>query len=110
MNADSALAAAGAPTAPVIGRLPVLDRFLPLWIIGAMAAGLLLGHAWAGLGHVLAAIDVGGVSLPIAVGLLVMMYPVLAKVRYDQLGTVTGDRRLLVPSPCRVQQLLSELA
>jgi ACR3 family arsenite transporter len=101
MNAESALAAAdgvGEQTAPVIGRLSMLDRFLPLWIIGAMAAGLLLGHAWSGLGHVLAAIGAGGVSLPIAVGLLVMMYPVLAKVRYDQIGTVTSDRRLLVLS------------
>ncbi|MDQ2873727.1 MAG: ACR3 family arsenite efflux transporter [Actinomycetota bacterium] len=63
-----------------------------------MVAGLLLGRAWPSLGSALAAVDVGGVSLPIAVGLLVMMYPVLAKVRYDRLGTVTGDRRLLVPS------------
>jgi arsenite transporter len=84
--------------APVVNGLAVPDRLLPVWIIAAMAAGLLLGHAWPGLGHTLAATDVGGVSVPIAIGLLVMMYPVLAKVRYDRLGTVTSDWRLLVPS------------
>ncbi|WP_114559849.1 ACR3 family arsenite efflux transporter [Desertihabitans aurantiacus] len=61
-----------------------------------MAAGLALGRFVPGLGRWLSAVEVEGVSLPIAVGLLVMMYPVLAKVRYDRLGTVTGDRRLLV--------------
>jgi ACR3 family arsenite transporter len=86
------------PAAPVSSQLSTLDRFLPAWIGLAMVAGLLLGRAWPSLGSSLAAVDVGGVSLPIAVGLLVMMYPVLAKVRYDRLGTVTGDRRLLVPS------------
>jgi len=83
---------------PVVNRLSTLDRFLPVWIVAAMAAGLALGHAWSSLGADLAGIQVSGVSLPIALGLLVMMYPVLAKVRYDKLGTVTGDRRLLVPS------------
>ncbi|WP_244174458.1 ACR3 family arsenite efflux transporter [Streptomyces murinus] len=63
-----------------------------------MAAGLGLGRLVPGLGGALAEVTVTGVSLPIALGLLVMMYPVLAKVRYDRLGTVTRDRRLLVPS------------
>ena len=63
-----------------------------------MVAGLLLGRWVPGLNRVLEAVEVGGISLPIAVGLLVMMYPVLAKVRYDRLDTVTADRRLLVPS------------
>lgn len=82
----------------VAGRLSFVDRYLALWILAAMAAGLGLGRLVPGLGGALAEVTVTGVSLPIALGLLVMMYPVLAKVRYDRLGTVTRDRRLLVPS------------
>jgi ACR3 family arsenite transporter len=83
---------------PVVQRLSTLDRFLPVWIIAAMVLGLALGRAVPGLDDALAAVEVGSVSLPIAVGLLVMMYPVLAKVRYDELGHVTRDRRMLVTS------------
>src|SRR5271155_4424387 len=79
-------------------RLSILDRFLPVGIGVAMAAGLLLGRSIPSLGAALSAVEVDGISLPIAVGLLVMMYPVLAKVRYDQLGEVTGDRKLMVSS------------
>lgn len=82
----------------VIGALPVLDRLLPVWIIAAMAAGLLLGRLVPGLDAALEAVRIGGISLPIALGLLLMMYPVLAKVRYDRVGAVTGDRRMLVAS------------
>ncbi|GIG64874.1 ACR3 family arsenite efflux transporter [Phytomonospora endophytica] len=81
--------------APVVARLSRLDRFLPLWIALAMGVGLLAGRGIPGLGDVLDAVHVDGISLPIALGLLVMMYPVLAKVRYDRLDEVTGDRRLL---------------
>ena len=76
-------------------RLSTLDRWLPRWIGLAMAAGLLLSRLVPGLGEALGAIEIDGISLPIAIGLLVMMYPVLAKVRYDRLDAVTGDRRLL---------------
>ncbi|ORW30562.1 arsenic transporter [Mycobacterium paraense] len=89
--------AAPAPDA-VTTRLSTLDRFLPVWIAAAMAAGLLLGRLIPGLGSALGAVALQGISLPIAIGLLVMMYPVLAKVRYDRLDEVTGDRRLLVTS------------
>ncbi|MFR9749687.1 ACR3 family arsenite efflux transporter [Nocardia sp. 004] len=82
----------------VVGKLSTLDRFLPVWIGAAMAAGLLLGRLIPGLGDSLAAVEVDGISLPIAIGLLIMMYPVLAKVRYDRLDSVTGDRRLLLGS------------
>ena len=82
----------------VLQRLSTLDRFLPVWIGVAMLVGLLLGRWVTGLDDALAAVEIGSVSLPIAIGLLVMMYPVLAKVRYDELGHVTGDRRLLVTS------------
>ncbi|MBY8857528.1 ACR3 family arsenite efflux transporter [Nocardia sp. CA2R105] len=86
-------------THPAVARkLSTLDRFLPLWIGTAMAAGLLLGRVIPGLGSGLSAVQVDGISLPIAIGLLIMMYPVLAKVRYDRLDAVTGDRRLLLGS------------
>ncbi|MEU1822805.1 ACR3 family arsenite efflux transporter [Streptomyces abikoensis] len=85
-------------TAPVAGRLSFLDRYLAVWILLAMGVGLGLGRLVPGLGDALAKVTVTGVSLPIALGLLVMMYPVLAKVRYDRLDAVTRDRRLLVPS------------
>lgn len=84
--------------ASITRQLSTLDRFLPVWIIAAMGLGLVLGRVVPGLDEVLAAVEIGSVSLPIALGLLVMMYPVLAKVRYDQLGHVTADRRLLVAS------------
>jgi arsenite transporter len=79
-------------------RLSVLDRFLPVWIVLAMAAGLVLGSRVPALGPALATVEIGGISLPIAAGLLIMMYPVLAKVRYDELGSVAGDRKLLLSS------------
>jgi arsenate reductase (thioredoxin) len=87
-----------AAPAAVTARLSRLDRFLPVWIAVAMATGLLVGRLVPGLGSALSAVEVDGISLPIAIGLLVMMYPVLAKVRYDRLGEVTGDRKLMVSS------------
>ena len=63
-----------------------------------MAAGLLLGRWIPGLNTAVEKVQIDGISLPIAVGLLIMMYPVLAEVRYDRLDTVTGDRKLLVSS------------
>ncbi len=83
---------------PVVDKMSTLDRFLPVWIGIAMAAGLLLGRWVQGLDTGLDKVQVDGISLPIALGLLVMMYPVLAKVRYDRLDTVTADRKLLVSS------------
>ena len=84
---------------PVIRRLSVVDRLLPVWILLAMVVGIGLGRAVPGLNRDLNAMQVtSGTSLPIFVGLLVMMYPVLAKVRYGQMGTVTRERRMLVSS------------
>ncbi|XAS69791.1 ACR3 family arsenite efflux transporter [Micrococcaceae bacterium Sec5.7] len=91
-------APAGAEIAAAPGKLSTLDRFLPAWIIAAMAGGLLLGNLLPGLATALEAVKIGEVSLPIAVGLLVMMYPVLAKVRYDQTHQVISDRKLLITS------------
>ncbi len=82
----------------VVAKLSTLDRFLPVWIAVAMAVGLLLGRTWEGLVDALESFTVGSISVPIAVGLLVMMYPVLAKVRYDETRRVTGDRSLLIAS------------
>lgn len=87
-----------ADAAQATARLSTLDRYLPVWIGLAMAAGLLLGRWVPGLHVVLEKVQVDGISLPIALGLLVMMYPVLAKVRYDRLETVTSDRKLLLSS------------
>ncbi|WP_129975156.1 ACR3 family arsenite efflux transporter [Rhodococcus sp. Q1] len=83
---------------PVMGRMSTLDRFLPVWIGTAIVIGLLLGRTVPGIGETLGFIEIDGISLPIALGLLIMMYPVLAKVRYDRLDTVTGDRTLLISS------------
>ncbi|UVE96807.1 ACR3 family arsenite efflux transporter [Dietzia sp. B32] len=78
--------------------MSLLDRYLAVWIIAAMALGLLLGRVVPGIAEALEAVEIGGISVPIALGLLVMMYPVLAKVRYDETHRVTGDRRLLALS------------
>ncbi|MFY9712243.1 MAG: ACR3 family arsenite efflux transporter [Microbacterium sp.] len=87
------------PAPAITGRrLSTLDRWLPLWIGLAMVAGLLLGRFVPGVSELLARLEVGGISVPIALGLLVMMYPVLAKVRYDKVAAVTGDKKLLVSS------------
>jgi ACR3 family arsenite transporter len=81
--------------ASVVRRLSTLDRFLPLWIFAAMALGLLLGRAFPGLGATLDRVKVAGVSVPIGVGLLWMMYPVLAKVRYEAIGKRITNTKLL---------------
>jgi len=79
----------------VIGRLSTLDRYLPLWIGLAMAAGLGLGALIPGFDNALDALSIGTLSLPIAIGLLAMMFPVLAKVRYEQIGALSGQRPLI---------------
>jgi len=83
----------------LIRRLSFLDRFLPLWILAAMGVGLALGREIHGFSHALDSAQVTtGVSAPIFVGLLAMMYPVLAKVRYGHLDSVRSDKRLLLTS------------
>ncbi len=94
----SVQATVDARDAAVMEKLSLLDRFLPVWIGAAMLAGILLGRLIPGVGEALEAFKIDTVSLPIAVGLLVMMYPPLAKVRYGQLGEVVADRRLVVTS------------
>jgi ACR3 family arsenite transporter len=82
----------------VLERLSLLDRFLPVWIGAAMALGLALGRIFPDLNDTLDEVKIDTVSLPIAIGLLLMMYPVLAKVRYHDMGHVTADRRMLATS------------
>ena len=85
-------------TAPAPTRLGAIDRLLPVWIIAAMGLGLLLAIYVPVVGNLLHAFTIGSISVPIAIGLLVMMYPVLAKVRYTDARAVAGDKRLLVSS------------
>jgi ACR3 family arsenite transporter len=82
----------------VVARLSTVDQFLPVWIGLAMVAGLLLGRLIPGLNDALDTVKIGQTSLPIALGLLLMMYPVLAKVRYNEARITTADRRMMAAS------------
>ncbi|MGD0765847.1 MAG: ACR3 family arsenite efflux transporter [Dehalococcoidia bacterium] len=81
-------AEAALPRGAVAGRLSFLDRFIALWIILAMAFGVALGKLFPSVADAINSASIGTTSIPIAIGLLWMMYPVLAKVRYEELGKV----------------------
>ncbi len=82
----------------IAGRLSILDRFLPLWIFLAMAIGIGLGAVIPQIKDAFSALSIGTVSLPIAVGLIWMMYPVLAKVKYEELGKITEAKEQIALS------------
>lgn len=81
-----------------LSKLSLTDRFLPLWILAAMSFGLGLGKVFPKLNDGLNSVQIEGTSLPIALGLFLMMYPVLAKVKYEEMGHLRADKKLLASS------------
>ncbi len=75
-------------------RLSFLDRYLTLWIFIAMAIGIFAGYAFPSLATTLEGMSTGTTSWPIAVGLIIMMYPPLAKVKYEEIGKVTENKKV----------------
>ena len=83
------------PTRGMLGSLSLLDKLLPLWIFAAMAIGVVLGYTIPQIGHSINSLKFTSVSLPIAIGLIWMMYPPLAAVNYRKIGRVVTEKKTI---------------
>src|SRR3990170_69773 len=95
MKPSQAISTPSAASRGVAGQLSRLDRFLTLWIFLGIGAGIAIGYFFPSVTNWIASLQVGSTSIPIAIGLILMMYPPLAKVRYEEIGRVLRRPKLL---------------